>query len=141
MNVKTFQAIATALLQKHFGLELGDTNLTEVNVVQALIEAGHRPFEVINETANDCDLTRIDVRGPWGIPQSVALVPADEMAVLNGIYKTFILGEEIPTCPDCGSRTDFDELSDKRQHHVCLNRACRNEFFGECESEDALACA
>jgi hypothetical protein len=41
-----------------------------------------------------------------------------------------VLDDEQPTtCPKCGSRTEFDELTDGRQRHACL--ACSYEFMGE----------
>lgn len=38
------------------------------------------------------------------------------------------------TCPLCGARTDFVELSRDKQKHTCLN--CKYEFIGEFEPQD-----
>jgi hypothetical protein len=47
-----------------------------------------------------------------------------------------ILDNEQPTvCPKCGSRTEFDELTDGRQHHTCL--ACSYEFLGEFDKDSS----
>jgi hypothetical protein len=46
---------------------------------------------------------------------------------------TFIGHEEIPNCPQCGSRTDFIELSEDKQQHQCLDSDCKFEFFLDLE--------
>ncbi len=48
----------------------------------------------------------------------------------------FILGEEPTTCPQCGSRTDFDENDDDTQSHRCLNRDCGFDFLGVFDDDD-----
>jgi len=44
----------------------------------------------------------------------------------------FLMGEEIPTCPYCGSRTmllqEFTTLNLVNQNHKCLNKSCSFEF-------------
>lgn len=47
----------------------------------------------------------------------------------------YIFGEEIVTCPMCGSRTDFIEVDDHKQQHECLNPNCKHEFFVEFEED------
>lgn len=60
--------------------------------------------------------------------------------LLNGLLRlssmeTFIFGtDDIVTCPKCGSRTDFLELSDTIQEHDCLS--CKYEFVVEIEETD-----
>lgn len=39
------------------------------------------------------------------------------------------------TCPQCGSRTDFVEISETKQHHGCLSYPCGYEFILEMEEE------
>lgn len=47
-----------------------------------------------------------------------------------------VLDDEQPTtCPKCGSRTEFDELTEGRQHHTCLG--CGYEFVGEFDEDSA----
>lgn len=44
----------------------------------------------------------------------------------------YIMGYEIPTCPKCGSRTefilDFSHTKDSTQVHKCLVPYCKMEF-------------
>lgn len=54
----------------------------------------------------------------------------------------FILGEEFPMCPHCGSRTlnDWteyvDEHGEKVELHKCRNPVCGFEFEGVFEEEE-----
>lgn len=56
-----WQTVAGALLSRHYGLTLNDTDLCEEVCVIALQEAGLRPYEAINDLAEKFDLERIDV--------------------------------------------------------------------------------
>jgi transposase-like protein len=49
---------------------------------------------------------------------------------------TYINGDnsQPTTCPKCGSRTEFEEISEDKQQHKCLN--CEYEFFLDFEEED-----
>jgi hypothetical protein len=79
MNIQQFQRIAQALLQKHYGLDLGDTLLTEDNIVADCIRQGYRPHEVINEHAQKADLDRIDLPGDYGVYRKDPLTAQDEV--------------------------------------------------------------
>lgn len=39
--------------------------------------------------------------------------------------------EQPETCRQCGSRTDFIEVTDKRQLHLCNNDRCRAVYVVE----------
>ena len=47
---------------------------------------------------------------------------------LNVIY---VIGEDPMTCPECGTRTSFDVLSDGQELHTCLNPECEFTFLAE----------
>lgn len=47
----------------------------------------------------------------------------------------YLIGEEVMTCPRCGSRTEFDELDHGRQRHTCLFSSCGYEFYAEDEGQ------
>lgn len=88
MSVKCFQAIAAALLKKHYGLELNDTHLHDEEVVAECIKQGYRPYQVVAEHAEEADLYRIDCFGFYGVPSKKAITAADEtgaLAVLEGV--------------------------------------------------------
>jgi len=54
----------------------------------------------------------------------------------------YLLDSEQPTtCPICGARTQFEDISHQIisiQHHTCLNESCKYEFIGEFEAEESL---
>ncbi len=131
MNIQNFQSIATHLLQKHYGLTLNDTEFSEQRSVQVILAHGQRPYEAINELAEERDLHRTDLEGPWGTPSKQQLTKADEDLALAKSLSVFEMGEEIVHCPTCGSRTNFGELGGQRQHHTCLNASCGAEFITE----------
>lgn len=58
--IAQFQAIADDLLQRHYGIGLNDTRLSESDYVATLITAQVEPFAYLNEMAVDFDLIRSD---------------------------------------------------------------------------------
>lgn len=55
---------------------------------------------------------------------------SDGNLVFTGSNVVYGLNEDQPaTCPQCGSRTDFDELESDLQRHTCLD--CGKVFFAE----------
>lgn len=82
MDVKLFQRISERLLEKHYGLSLSDTHLSDEKIVQECIDQGWRPFQVIAEHAEEADLERIDKQGDYGVPSKAAITAEDEEAVL-----------------------------------------------------------
>lgn len=143
MNVILFQKLAGVLLQSHFDITLNDTHLSSAFAVSSLLTNEIRPFDAINEHAEECDLVRTDIRDPWGVPTLVLLQRKDEHAALRMIQPTFVYGEEMVHCGLCGTRTEFDELDDIGpgvQHHRCLNTACGHEFMAEPDTDDDERC-
>lgn len=81
MDTKRFQEISAALLKKHWGLNLSDTNLHNSEVVSDCIKNGYRPYFVVAEHADFyADFHGIDrIKRAW----PVSLIPADEDAVIQ----------------------------------------------------------
>lgn len=51
--------------------------------------------------------------------------------------ETFIVDSDQPTtCPKCGTRTDFKELTATTQRHECLNPKCKFTFIGENQTDE-----
>lgn len=46
-------------------------------------------------------------------------------------FDCYILNEQPTSCGLCGARTDFEEVAEKLQLHVCLNAACKYKFIVE----------
>lgn len=76
-----WQTVAGALLNRHYGLTLNDTDLCEEVCVIALQEAGLRPYEAINDLAEKFDLERIDVNDYQQLSPAIRL--AHELRVLR----------------------------------------------------------
>jgi cytoskeleton-binding toxin CbtA and related proteins len=76
-----WQTVAGALLSRHYGLTLNDTNLCEEVCVIALQEAGLRPYEAINDLAEKYDLERIDVSDYQQLSPAIRL--AHELRVVR----------------------------------------------------------
>ncbi|WP_315708193.1 TA system toxin CbtA family protein [Brenneria uluponensis] len=72
-----WQATASALLARHFGLTLNDTDLCDEACVDALQKAGIKPFEAINDLVDKYHLTHLD--GAAYRPRSPYLTAADEL--------------------------------------------------------------
>lgn len=130
MNVALFQALASNMLMIHYGLELNDTELHQDAVVAECIKQGFRPYQVLNEHAEECGLDRIGKEAYGGFFAG-ALTSKDEIRALRSIGPIETLSDQPTTCMKCGSRTEFDDLEDKQQHHYCLNPDCGHEFIAE----------
>lgn len=142
MNVQLFQQIADALLQTHYGLSLDDTHLNKEKIVAECISQGFRPYQVINEHAEECDLARIDKEGFYGVPSKSPITQQDELSALGIVNPIEINGDQPTECPYCGARTEFDDVDsvdgeegEKQQHHRCTDKKCGYEFLSE-DDED-----
>jgi hypothetical protein len=135
MNTSLFKRLAHELLQKHYGIDFGDTSISSERVAGALVKQGVRPFEAVNQHAQACDLDRIDKQGSFGVPGKEPLTLQDELAILAFVRPVILLGDQPTCCPYCSSRTDFDELENGQQHHRCLNSWCGCEFLAEPDEE------
>lgn len=139
MNVQLFQQIADVLLQTHYGLSLDDTYLTEEKIVTGCIGQGLRPYQVINEHAEEADLVRIDIEGFYGVPSHCLISSQDELNALWVANPIEILSDQPTTCPYCGTRTEFDDVGlitgegTMQQHHRCPGKNCGYEFLAENE--------
>ena len=87
METKTFQSIADRLLQRHYGIGLGDTLLADEAVVKSYLESNTRPFSAVNDWVEEVDLKRVDKHGPWGTPTNIALTQDDESHVMASFAK------------------------------------------------------
>lgn len=85
MTVQRFQQIAASLLHRHYGLELKDTHLWDESLVAQCIAQGFRPYEVLNEHAQEADLDRIDKEGFYGLPYKAALTEQDEAIAAKSV--------------------------------------------------------
>lgn len=131
MNKALYNRIAHELLQKHYGIDVGDTTIGSPEVSSALFRRGARPYEAVNDHAQACELDRIDRKGHFGVPSRDPLTSQDELAVLALVRPVQLIDDQPTCCGYCGTRTDFDELGDGRQHHRCPNTWCGNEFLAE----------
>lgn len=116
MNVKRFQRIADLLLERHFGINIGDTGLTDDARVMGLIEGDVHPFEAVNEHADRYDLERIDADGPF--PPG-PLNEADEQRVAAGVTSHFGLNDRYfeEVVGDKVDLYDGIEIQGVREHH------------------------
>lgn len=55
----------------------------------------------------------------------------EELAAELAEFETFYLSDQPTTCPHCGTRTDWTDLSNGVQRHTCLNTLCGFEFLAE----------
>jgi hypothetical protein len=57
-------------------------------------------------------------------------------------FDLYFLDYEQPTsCPKCGARTMFEELTEYQktfQKHDCINHRCKYKFIGEFESQKQM---
>ncbi len=50
---------------------------------------------------------------------------------VKNAMEIYSMTDQPDTCPKCGSRTDFNQVSKRRQHHKCLNPKCKYEYYVE----------
>lgn len=70
-------ATVSALLARHFGLTLNDTDLCDEDCVAQLHGAGIRPFEIVNDLVDKYHLTHLNSSD--FLPRSPYLNAADEL--------------------------------------------------------------
>jgi hypothetical protein len=138
VNPPLYISIANWLLQRHYGLDVGDTSIGSPTVARTLVSQGVRPFEAVNAHAQACKLDRIDTKGRFGVPSRDPLTSQDELAALALVRPVQLLGDQPTCCGYCGTRTEFDVLDDGRQHHRCPNDWCGAEFVAEEDDDPAL---
>lgn len=82
-EIAEFGVTTNALLEKHYGISLADTSLSDPPVVARYIQAGQRPFEALNEVAEKIGLERTDKQGSYGVASTTPLTSDDEEAVMD----------------------------------------------------------
>lgn len=61
MNAEQFSKVTDILFQRHYGVTINDTFASSPAVIADCIRRGTRPFDVVNEEAEDNQYTRIDI--------------------------------------------------------------------------------
>ena len=85
LDVSQFQKVSEKLLEKHYGLNLNDTDLNNEGRVQECINHGYRPYQVIAAHAEELDLDRIDLDGYYGVPSKAPITAEDEASALGAL--------------------------------------------------------
>lgn len=78
-----FKKIANALLEKHYGIHINDTDMCEENIAAMLVARGQRPYQAVADWAHETDLDRIDKQGFYGVPSKDEITEEDELAVIK----------------------------------------------------------
>lgn len=99
MNDVLFQRLAHELLQKHYGIDVGDTSISSERIAAALVKQGVRPFDAVNQHAQACNLDRVDREERFGVPSKDPLTMQDELAILALVRPVFLLGDQPTCCP------------------------------------------
>lgn len=128
MNISLFKRIAKHMLRKHYGLAIEDTHFSVDAVVQRELAFNIRPFEALNEYAEDYRLELID-KPTFG--KSSILTLTDEVQAMAECQPVCIIDSDPMTCVQCSSRTHFNLLRNNRQIHTCCNKECLHEFIAE----------
>lgn len=82
-RVSRFKRIANALLQKHYGICINDTDMCEDSTVSRFMKAGVSPRQAVVDWADETDLVRIDREGFYGVPSNAPITEEDELAVIK----------------------------------------------------------
>ena len=56
------------------------------------------------------------------------------LAIVHDNLHTYEFGEELTTCPECGTRTQYVVFSDQSQYHTCPQ--CNYEFLAVPTEDD-----
>lgn len=128
MNISLFKRVAKHMLRMHYGLAIEDTHFAVDAVVQRELAFHIRPFEALNEYAEDFHLDRIDQPT---LGRSSSLTLSDEIQAMADCQPVCIIDSDPMTCGECGSRTHFNLLRNNRQIHTCSNKTCLHEFIAE----------
>lgn len=82
-RVIRFKKIANALLEKHYGIHINDTDMYDDKTVARFMTAGVGPFKAVADWADEMDLFRIDKQGFYGVPSRDAITEEDELAAIS----------------------------------------------------------
>lgn len=84
MNTQYFQQVAQELLNRHYGINLNDTDLSELQNVQYAIDEGLKPYQAVVNYAEARSLVRVDKTGFYGVPSTEPINESDEeMTILR----------------------------------------------------------
>jgi hypothetical protein len=116
--------VANALLTKHYGIGIEDTNLQQS--VTSFLEANQQPFEAVNEAANKYGLRRIDIeKGIRGVkPRPLDLKDQESAAIVT------IQEVKGVTKADFEREYRWDEFEDKFENLLMPNaKSCDRKWF------------
>lgn len=85
MEIKEFKAVANKLLSTHYAIGINDTLLSDDTVVKSYIESQTRPYQAVNDWAEEVDLHRTDIQGAWGVPENRPLLAEQEDRAIEAL--------------------------------------------------------
>jgi hypothetical protein len=122
--------VANALLTKHFGIGIEDTNLQQA--VTSYIETNQQPFEAVNEAAEKYGLRRIDTKQGRGIKKPGPLGITDQQAVeIIAIDEVCAITEQ-----DLEREYRWDEFEDKFEKQLFQNPLSSDRIWFETYGEE-----
>lgn len=78
MNIELFRQLLECLMQTHYGIDAGGL-FEDDHMIAGYIKRGLRPYQIVNEHADECDLERTDVGHLlFGIPSNKRLTEQNE---------------------------------------------------------------
>lgn len=98
MEIKEFKAVAHKLLNLHYGIDLSDTMLINDSIVSSYIASESRPYQAVNDWADEVELERTDVQGPWGTPVTTPLLAEHEEKAIASL-RTITISPKKATGP------------------------------------------
>jgi hypothetical protein len=91
MTNREFKQVIQVLLKRHYGMETFDTNLCEEKIVQACIDHGIHPFEIISEQAEKVGLQRIDTTSMFYIRGNQLITEKEEREAIALLAKEGVI--------------------------------------------------
>ena len=85
MEIKEFKAVVNKLLSVHYAIGINDTPLSDDTVVASYIENQTRPYQAVNDWAEEADLYRTDIQGAWGTPENRPLLAEQEHRAIEAL--------------------------------------------------------
>lgn len=82
-RVIRFKKIANALLEKHYGIHINDTDMYDDKNVTRFMADGVGPFLAVADWALETDLVRIDKDDFFGTPSKTPITEEDELAAIK----------------------------------------------------------
>ena len=85
MEIKEFKAVVNKLLSVHYAIGINDTPLSDDTVVKSYIESQTRPYQAVNDWAEEVDLHRTDIQGAWGVQENRPLLAEQEDRAIEAL--------------------------------------------------------